>query len=76
MKVIAFIEKPDVIKKILKHLDLWHVKRKPKTLAHAPPVNTLSLFDNSPGPSADDLLVNPEKGILINSTMQPTEIEI
>jgi len=35
MKVIAFIEKPDVIKKILKHLGLWHVKRKPQPLVHA-----------------------------------------
>jgi hypothetical protein len=44
MKVIAFTEKPDVIKKILKHLDLRHVKRKPRPLAHAPPVHTLSLM--------------------------------
>ena len=60
MKVIAFIEKPDVIKKILKHLDLWHIKRKPQPLAHAPPINTLLLFDDSAGPSTDDLLVDPQ----------------
>jgi len=37
MRVIAFIEDPDVIKKILKHLDLWNVKPKPRSLANAPP---------------------------------------
>jgi hypothetical protein len=57
MKVIAFIEKPDVIKKILKHLDLWHVKRKPRPLAHAPPGHTRPLFDESSGPSAEDLII-------------------
>ncbi len=60
MKVIAFIEKPAVIKKIQKHLDLWHVKHKSQPLAHAPPVHTPPLFDDSPGPSADDLLVDPQ----------------
>ena len=44
------------------------MKRKPKPLANVPPVNTLPLSDNSPGSSADDLPVNLEKGILINST--------
>ncbi|HEA65720.1 MAG TPA: hypothetical protein ENI07_02695 [Desulfobacterales bacterium] len=29
MRVMAFIEDPDVIKKILMHLGLWSVKRKP-----------------------------------------------
>jgi len=60
MKVIAFIEKPDVIKKILKHLGLWHVKRKPQPLAHGPPANQLPLYDDSSGPSVDDLLVDPQ----------------
>ena len=44
MKVIVFMEKPAVIKRILKHLGLWHVKRKPQLLAHAPPVHTISLL--------------------------------
>jgi hypothetical protein len=60
MKVIAFIEKPDVIKKILKHLDLWHVKRQPRPLAHAPPVHTRPLFDESSEPSAEDLIIDPQ----------------
>jgi len=60
MKVIAFIEKPDVIKKILKHLDLRHVKRKPEPLAHGPPANQLTLYDDASGPSVDDLVVDPQ----------------
>ena len=44
MRVIAFIEDRAVVKKILMHLDLWNVKRKPQPLAHAPSVYTLSLM--------------------------------
>jgi hypothetical protein len=36
MRVIAFIEDPDVIKNTLKHLDLWNVKPKPRSLENAP----------------------------------------
>jgi len=54
MKIIAFIEKPDVIKKILKHLP---------PLAHAPPANQLPLYDDASGPSVDDLLVDPQYAV-------------
>jgi hypothetical protein len=37
MKVISFIENPDVIKKILKHLGLWLVKPTPPPRANCPP---------------------------------------
>lgn len=37
MKVISFIEDPDVIKKILKHLGLWLVKPKVPPRANGPP---------------------------------------
>jgi hypothetical protein len=37
MRVIAFIEEPDVVKKILKHLGLWDVKRKPQPVANVYP---------------------------------------
>jgi len=36
MHVIACIEDDQMIKKILKHLDIWHVGRKPRPVAHAP----------------------------------------
>lgn len=38
MRVIAFIEDSGVIKKILKHLSLWDIKRKPRPTANAPPI--------------------------------------
>ena len=54
MRVIAFIEDEDVIKKILKHLGLWEVKRKPLPRANAPPVDVFPAYDDQPGPCADD----------------------
>ena len=54
MRVIAFIEDPEVIKKILKHLDLWDVKRKPRPMANATPIDVFPAYDGQPGPSADD----------------------
>ncbi|MCK4784230.1 MAG: hypothetical protein KAV87_10805 [Desulfobacteraceae bacterium] len=39
MRIIAFIEDPEVIKKILKHLDLWNLKARPPPRADAPPNN-------------------------------------
>ena len=56
MRVIAFIEDPDVIKKILKHLDLWDVKRKPRPTANAPPIDVFPAYDEQPGPSANDYI--------------------
>jgi len=60
MRVIAFIENPDVIKKILSHFGLWNVKRKPRPLANAPPINVFPAYDDSPGPGADDYIIDPE----------------
>jgi len=39
MCIIAFIEDPEVIKKILKHLDLWNLKTRSSPRANAPPNN-------------------------------------
>jgi len=60
MRVIAFIEDKDVIKKILKHLDLWDVKRKPRPTANAPPIDIFPAYDRSPAPTADDYLTDPD----------------
>jgi hypothetical protein len=38
MRILAFIEDPEVIQKILEHPGLWVVKRKPQPRAHAPPI--------------------------------------
>ena len=34
MRIISFIEDEQLVKKILKHLDLWDVRRKPPARAH------------------------------------------
>ncbi len=47
-------------KKILKHLGLWDVKRKPRPVANAPPVDVFPAYDEQPGPSSDDYIRDPE----------------
>jgi hypothetical protein len=60
MRVIAFIEDEDVIKKILKHLGLWDIKRKPFPRANAPPIDVFPAYDQPPAPTADDYLTDPD----------------
>jgi hypothetical protein len=60
MRVIAFIEKEAVINKILKHLGLWDIKRKPHPTANAPPIDIFQVYDEQPGPIVDDYLVDPQ----------------
>lgn len=59
MRVIAFIEDEDVIRKILKHLDLWDDKRKPVPKANSPPAGGLQYVIEEAIPSADDMAVDP-----------------
>ena len=56
MRLIAFIEDGDIVKKILKHLGLWHVARKPSPRANAPPF----IPDSYPILSVDDYLIDPD----------------
>ena len=49
-----------MMKKILKHLGLWDVKRKPRPVANAPPTDVFPAYDEQPGPSADDYIRDPE----------------
>ena len=60
MRIIAFIEDPALIKKILKHLGLWHIKRKPRPVAHGPPDSAFPAYDEQPAPSADAYIIDPE----------------
>ena len=61
MRVIGVIEDEVVIKKILKHLGLWLPKRfPPPTRAHAPPQAVRIDYLDSPIPSADDYLIDPD----------------
>jgi len=54
MRIISLIDDSEIIKKILKHLDLWDVKRKPPPRANGPPTEAIIIYDQSPAPSADD----------------------
>mgnify|MGYP001814308730 CR=1 FL=1 len=60
MKIIAFIEDEDVIRKILKHLGLWDAKRKPPPRANAPPCDGISIYDEPSAPSVDDCIIDPQ----------------
>ena len=58
MKVIAVIEDAQIIKNPafsgIKYLGLWEVKRKMPPRANAPPLEALSIYDDSPAPCVDD----------------------
>ena len=60
MHIIAFIENEQVIRKILSHLNLWNVKRKPAPIAHGPPADPFSSYDDQTAPGADDYVINPD----------------
>ncbi len=60
MRLISFIEDPEVIKKILKHLGLWLVKPKPPPRANGPPVGHHIDYADTQFPSYDDYNVDPE----------------
>jgi len=59
---MLFIERPDVIKKILKHLGLWDRKPRPPPKANSPPITPEYQIDytNSQLPASDKwLYVDP-----------------
>jgi len=64
MKIISFIEDEQVISKILKHLGLWDVKRKPTPRANGPPTEAMIIYDESSSPSADDYLIDADRSTL------------
>jgi len=45
MRIISFIEDEEIIKKILKHLDLWDVRPKPPPSANGPPAEAFIIYD-------------------------------
>ena len=63
MKIISFIEDEQLVKKILKHLDLWGVKRKPPPCANGPPPETFIIYDELSSPGADDYITPLEAGL-------------
>jgi hypothetical protein len=60
MRIISLIDNSEIIKKILKHLDLWDVKRKPPPCANGPPPESFIIYDHSSAPSADDYLIDAD----------------
>jgi hypothetical protein len=60
MKIISFIDDQQLVKKILKHLGLWDVKRKPVPRANGPPTEAFIIYDESSSPSADDYLIDAD----------------
>jgi hypothetical protein len=54
MKIISFIEDEQLVKKILRHLDLWNVKPKPPPCANDPPPESFIIYDELSSPGADD----------------------
>jgi hypothetical protein len=60
LRYISVIEDSDVINKILKHLGLCNVKRKPWSDANAPPIDVLPAYDEKPESGADDYIKDPE----------------
>jgi hypothetical protein len=58
MRIISFIEDDQLVKKILKHLDLWDVKRKPPPRANSPPAEEFFIYDESSSPGADDYIID------------------
>lgn len=59
MRVIAFIEQAEVIRKILQHLGLWCARRKPLPRANAPPVPYVAEDVEGWLPTVDDDMIDP-----------------
>ena len=53
--VCLFSPADNVIKKILKHLGLWDVKRQPRPTDNAPPINVFPPYDEQ-APSVEDYI--------------------
>ena len=60
MRIIAFIEDEQLVKKILKHLGLWDGKRKPTPIANGPPSEVIIIYDESSSSSADDYMIDSD----------------
>jgi len=59
MRMIAFIEQADVIRKILEHLGFWGARPKPIPRANAPPMFSVAEDVEGYFPTVDDQMVDP-----------------
>jgi len=60
MKIISLIDDSEIIKKILNHLGLWDVKRKPSPRANSPPTESFIIYDECSSPGADDYIIDAD----------------
>ncbi len=61
MRILAFIEQPEIIKKILKHLGLWKRKARPPHKTSAPQPNVhIDKSDSQVPPCEDYLYCDPD----------------
>jgi len=60
MRIISLIDDAEIIRKILKHLDLWDVKRRPPPRANGPPTESFIIYDESSSPCADDYIIDAD----------------
>ena len=58
MRILSFIDDSEIVRKILKHLGWWDVKRKQPPRAHGPPTEPFIIYDQSSSPSADDYIID------------------
>ena len=56
MKILSFIEDPEVIKKILKHLGMWTIKARPPPRTSAPSSDVSIDYSDSQVPPCEDYL--------------------
>jgi hypothetical protein len=56
----VIIDDSEIIKKILKHLDLWDVKRKPPPRANGPPTESFIIYDEFSSPGADVYIIDAD----------------
>jgi hypothetical protein len=66
IRIISFIDDSEIIKKILKHLDLWEVRPKPPPRANDPPTEAFIISDKSSSPRADDHIIGSDYPIEIS----------
>jgi hypothetical protein len=60
MRIIAFIEDEQLVKKILKHLGLWDVKRKPPPRANSRPTEACIIYEELSSPSTDHYIIDAD----------------
>jgi hypothetical protein len=58
MKINSFIEREEIIKKILKHLGLWEVKSRPPPRAHSQPGDLYTDYSDFQIPHWDDYQIS------------------